>query len=57
MLNLLKSFHQEESGQDLIEYAIIAAMLVAGGSAVFQPMINGLTTEFKNISTSLANIT
>ena len=47
MLQLIKKFHQEESGQDLVEYALV---LVAVGGAVFAASSNLSTTLSTAIS-------
>jgi len=53
MINLLKKLHKEESGQDLIEYALLGALIalvcVSGMSSV-ATAING---EFSNVSGKL----
>jgi Flp pilus assembly pilin Flp len=33
MINMLKDLHKEESGQDLIEYALIAALIAVASIA------------------------
>ena len=45
MWKLLKNLRQDESGQDLIEYGLIAALLALAA-----------VTSMKNLSTALGNV-
>ena len=44
---MMKNFHQEESGQDLVEYALVlaavAAAVVAGSGSLAQVVSNSLS--------------
>ena len=53
MLNLLKNLHKEESGQDLIEYALIAAMISLAGLAVAPALATAISGEFTKITGQL----
>jgi pilus assembly protein Flp/PilA len=47
MINMLKNLHKEESGQDLIEYGLIALIVALGaiaGMGVLAKSINNLFT-------------
>ena len=48
MINMLKNLHKEESGQDLIEYALIALIVALGaiaGMGILAGSINALFTK------------
>ena len=49
MINMLKNLHKEESGQDLIEYALIAALI----SVVLVASLNGLETKIASVFTAV----
>lgn len=50
---LLVGFHKDESGQDLIEYALIAALIALGAITI----MGSLGTTITNVFTSLnANV-
>ena len=53
MLNLLKSLHKEESGQDLIEYALIALIIALGAIAGMGNLASSINDEFNNIAGTL----
>ena len=38
MLEVLRSLHQDESGQDLIEYALVAALIAFAAVAAMQTL-------------------
>ena len=48
MINMLKNLHKEESGQDLIEYELIALIVALGaiaGMGALAQSINGIFTS------------
>jgi pilus assembly protein Flp/PilA len=51
LLNLLR----DESGQDLIEYALVAGIISLGCVAALSPVATDLTTLFDNIATQLTS--
>ena len=53
MINFLKNLHKEESGQDLIEYALIAALIAMAATAAMTTLAGKITTEFTNIGAKL----
>ena len=53
MMKLFKRFHQEESGQDLIEYALIGLILALGALAGMGNLATSLNSEFNKIAGSL----
>jgi pilus assembly protein Flp/PilA len=44
-----------EEGQDLIEYALLAALIALGATVAVKSVGTGLGTAFTQISTTLAN--
>jgi len=53
MINLLKSLHKEESGQDLIEYALIALIIALGAIAGMGILAGSINAEFTTIASTL----
>jgi pilus assembly protein Flp/PilA len=52
---LLKNLVKEDSGQDLIEYALVAALVGLGSVASMQGLANSIATTFNGIGTALSN--
>lgn len=50
---LAKSFLAEESGQDLIEYALIIALVALVAVTALQSLATAITTIFTSITTAL----
>ena len=59
-LTMLKSFHADQSGQDLVEYALVLAAMafavVAGSASLANVMSNALTAINTKISGAIASI-
>ena len=55
MEQLLRSLVADESGQDLIEYALVAAMIILGTVAVLRGYRTTLPAVFNQIGNSLTN--
>jgi len=53
MLKLLKSLQHDESGQDLIEYALIAALIALAAVAGMKTVGTGIVGAFNSVSTQL----
>ena len=51
MLQILK----DESGQDLIEYALVVALIAFAATAGMSTLANDLNTAFSNIGTKVTN--
>ncbi len=49
----VKRFLCEESGQDLIEYALVAAVIALGAIVSMSTMASHIRTEFNNIGSSI----
>jgi pilus assembly protein Flp/PilA len=54
MIELLKKLHREESGQDLIEYALIGALIALGSVAAMGTLATNISTEFSRIGAKLS---
>jgi Flp pilus assembly pilin Flp len=53
MFNVLRKFHKEESGQDLIEYALIGLLIALGAIAGMGTVASSINAEFTKISGEL----
>jgi len=57
LLNLNVKFQNlmnREEGQDLVEYALVVALIALGATAAMTQVGTGISTAFTNISTTLA---
>jgi len=50
---ILSNLLKEESGQDLIEYALVAALIALGATAAMTSLGTLIATTFTNIGTKL----
>jgi pilus assembly protein Flp/PilA len=55
MWKLLKSLRQDESGQDLIEYALVAALIALGAVVSMKAVSTAIGNAFATINTQLNN--
>jgi pilus assembly protein Flp/PilA len=53
MINMLKNLHKEESGQDLIEYALIALIVALGAIAGMSTLATAINAEFISVGNKL----
>ena len=53
MINMLKNLHKEESGQDLIEYALIGLLVALSAVAIMGTLGNAINNEFSKIAAQL----
>ena len=53
-MTLLKRFHKEESGQDLIEYALIGLLIALGAIAGMGTLASSINAEFTKIAAQLS---
>ena len=44
-----------EEGQDLVEYALVVAIIALGATAAMSSLAKTISTSFGNISTAFAN--
>ena len=54
MKNLFKNLMQDESGQDLIEYALVAGLIGLGAVTAMSGLATKIGTAFSNIGTTLS---
>ena len=52
-VQFVNQFHKEESGQDLIEYALIAALIAVAAIAGMQSLAGKINTEFSKVGNQL----
>jgi pilus assembly protein Flp/PilA len=52
---LLKNLMSEDSGQDLIEYALVAALVGLGAVAAMKGLSNSIGNTFNTVGSSLTN--
>ena len=48
---------QDECGQDLVEYALMAGFITVAVAATFPPVGGGINTIFSRVASLLANAT
>ena len=53
----LQNLMNREEGQDLVEYALVVALIAFGATAGMKVLAGGLNTAFGNINTVLGNYT
>ncbi len=55
MLKAIYNLQNDESGQDLIEYALVAALIALGAVTAMTSVKTSLNTAFTSINTQLTN--
>jgi len=55
ILEVLRSLHQDESGQDLIEYALVAALIAFAAVAAMQTLAKQINNAFSTIGSKLTS--
>jgi len=53
MINMLKKLHKEETGQDLVEYALIAALIAVACVGTMKALATAIGNEFTKVSGQL----
>ena len=53
ILTVLQKLHKDESGQDLIEYALVAALIALAATVGMKGLAGSINTAFGRIGTSL----
>ena len=51
----MRQFLRDESGQDLIEYALVAALIALGAIAAMNNVATGISNAFSAVSSSLTS--
>jgi pilus assembly protein Flp/PilA len=52
---VLRTLRSDESGQDLIEYALIAALIGLGAVAAMSTLASNIATSFSTVGNQLTN--
>jgi pilus assembly protein Flp/PilA len=52
---ILSSFLSDESGQDLIEYALVAALIALGSVAAMNTLATTISTAFSTVGSKLTS--
>ena len=52
-LSILKHLLRDESGQDLIEYALVAALIALGAVAAMNNVATGISNAFSAVGSDL----
>jgi pilus assembly protein Flp/PilA len=52
--HMLSAFLKDESGQDLIEYALVAALVGLGALAAMKGLSNSIGNSFNSIGSTLS---
>jgi pilus assembly protein Flp/PilA len=55
LLIKFQDFRSREEGQDMVEYALVVALIAFGATAGMKALATGLNTAFKGISTTLGS--
>jgi pilus assembly protein Flp/PilA len=53
--HMLSHLISDESGQDLIEYALVAALIALGATAAMTSLAGVIRTAFTSVGTGLTN--
>jgi pilus assembly protein Flp/PilA len=53
MIETLKNLHKDESGQDLIEYALLAALIASAATVSMSSLASKVASEFGTIGAKL----
>jgi pilus assembly protein Flp/PilA len=56
-LRTLNALHNDESGQDLIEYALVAALIAFGAVSTMGALATDINTAFSKIGSKLVSAT
>ena len=52
-MDFLNNLLRDESGQDLIEYALVAALIALGAITAMKGLAGGISTAFSTVSSDL----
>jgi pilus assembly protein Flp/PilA len=56
VLRVLRSLHHDESGQDLIEYALVAALIAFGSVTTMTALATDINNAFSSIGSMLSSV-
>jgi len=54
LLQVLRSFIKQESGQDLVEYALVVALIALAATVGMKSLAGGINKTFDSVSVSLS---
>jgi pilus assembly protein Flp/PilA len=54
-ISTLRSLHRDESGQDLVEYALVAALIGLGSINAMKSLANYISNAFTTVGSSLVS--
>jgi pilus assembly protein Flp/PilA len=54
MKQLFVAFIQDESGQDLVEYALVVALIALGATASISSLASSFSTAFSSVGSKLS---
>ena len=54
MKQVFESFIQDESGQDLVEYALVVALIALGATAGISSLATSFSTAFSTVGSKLS---
>ncbi len=54
-MKILKNLLRDESGQDLIEYALVAALIALGAIVAMKSLASGISNAFSVVSSDLSS--
>lgn len=55
MKDMLTNLVKDESGQDLIEYALVAALIALGAISAMKSLATGISSAFSTVSSDLSS--
>jgi pilus assembly protein Flp/PilA len=55
MLNILKSIYKDESGQDLIEYALMAGFVAVAAGAIMPSVSSSISSIFSKVGSVMTS--
>ena len=55
VLEAFRSLHEDESGQDLVEYALVAALIAFASVAAMSTLASNINIAFSNIGSRLTS--
>lgn len=55
IISVVRTLHREESGQDLIEYALVAALIALAATAGMRDLADKINTAFGTVGNLLNN--
>jgi len=55
LLSTLRSLHSDESGQDLIEYALVAALIALGAITTMKTLASSIASAFSTVGAKITS--